>query len=102
MQKLWFKAKEYGYGWYPATWQGWVVLAAYVGVLGLLYYFCFGKLFGSAEKNPSGIEKSVIIFVVGMFISTTLLIVIAYKTGEKANQFPRHKPPADARGGEGV
>ena len=22
-QKLWFKAKLYGWGWYPCSWEGW-------------------------------------------------------------------------------
>lgn len=30
----WFPAKRYGWGWgLPITWQGWVVLAAYVGLI---------------------------------------------------------------------
>ena len=29
--KYWFPAKRYGWGWsFPATWQGWAVLAAYL------------------------------------------------------------------------
>lgn len=29
--RYWFAAKQYGWGWgLPLTWQGWVVLAAYV------------------------------------------------------------------------
>ncbi|MEM5446224.1 hypothetical protein [Paraburkholderia guartelaensis] len=29
--KYWFRAKRYGWGWgLPLTWQGWVVLVAYV------------------------------------------------------------------------
>ena len=32
----WFPAKRYGWGWgWPSSWQGWVVLAAFVGLLGL-------------------------------------------------------------------
>jgi hypothetical protein len=31
----WFPAKRYGWGWgLPLSWQGWVVLAAFVGLLG--------------------------------------------------------------------
>ena len=26
----WFKRKLYGWGWTPATWQGWLVLAVFV------------------------------------------------------------------------
>ncbi len=28
--KYWFKAKNYGWGWYPATWQGWLILAGFI------------------------------------------------------------------------
>jgi hypothetical protein len=34
MARYWFPAKRYGWGWGPpATWQGWAVLAAFVGLL---------------------------------------------------------------------
>jgi hypothetical protein len=33
-REIWFPAKRYGWGWgLPCAWQGWVVLAAYVGML---------------------------------------------------------------------
>ncbi len=32
--RYWFRAKRYGWGWgLPATWEGWVVLAGFVGLL---------------------------------------------------------------------
>ena len=32
--RYWFPAKRYGWGWGPpATWQGWVVLVAYIGLM---------------------------------------------------------------------
>jgi len=32
--KYWFRAKRYGWGWgLPATWQGWLVIAAFVALL---------------------------------------------------------------------
>ena len=32
----WFSAKRHGFGWgLPSAWQGWIVLAAFVGLLGL-------------------------------------------------------------------
>ena len=31
----WFRAKRYGWGWgWPSSWQGWVVLAAFIALLG--------------------------------------------------------------------
>jgi drug/metabolite transporter (DMT)-like permease len=37
----WFPAKRYGWGWgLPSSWQGWVALAAFIGLLtaGLLLF----------------------------------------------------------------
>ena len=32
--KYWFPAKRYGWGWgTPSTWQGWVVVVAYLGLV---------------------------------------------------------------------
>ena len=32
--RYWFPAKRYGWGWRPpSTWEGWVVLGVYVGLL---------------------------------------------------------------------
>jgi hypothetical protein len=39
--KYWFRAKQYGWGWgLPLSWQGWLVLAAFVAlmVLGALIF----------------------------------------------------------------
>lgn len=30
---LWFRAKRYGWGWTPATWQGWAIIAVYAAIL---------------------------------------------------------------------
>ncbi len=33
-RKYWFSAKRYGWGWgIPSSWQGWLVLAAFVALL---------------------------------------------------------------------
>ena len=33
MQHYWFRAKDYGWGWYPATWEGWLVLAIFIAAM---------------------------------------------------------------------
>ena len=49
-----FSAKRYGWGWgSPCTWQGWMVLAAYLGLM-----------VGAARLCPP--EKSVLGFVVAV------------------------------------
>ena len=73
MQKTnyWFKAKTYGYGWYPATWQGWVTILVYLVILaGLIYIF---------ETN---VEKYLVFYLVSVFVSSGLLVCISYKKGE--------------------
>jgi hypothetical protein len=35
-QTYWFPAKRYGWGWgLPSSWHGWVVLATFIGLLGV-------------------------------------------------------------------
>ena len=43
MKKLWFVNKTYGWGWRPATWEGWTVIAVWLVVyLGGLWWFTRG------------------------------------------------------------
>jgi len=35
MRKLWFKSKTFGWRWTPATWEGWVIVIGYAGVIAL-------------------------------------------------------------------
>ena len=75
MQNLWFKAKNYGWGWVPVSWQGWVVTLLYV--LGIVYILL--------ERDRDAIlgnhawENLIINFI----FLTLVFVLIAYKTGEK-------------------
>ncbi|KKP87224.1 MAG: hypothetical protein UR89_C0004G0013 [Candidatus Roizmanbacteria bacterium GW2011_GWA2_35_8] len=60
---LWFRAKNYGWGWYPSSWQGWIILSIY-----LIYLFY------------RGMETKRIIETI---FATILLIIICYLKGEK-------------------
>ena len=71
MSHLWFKAKRYGWGWYPVTWQGWVTVLAFI-VLAL----------GNALTIEEGETPSPLFFV-RIVILVTGLILICYKKGEK-------------------
>lgn len=71
--KYWFKAKTYGYGWYPATWQGWIILLAYLAIFGALVYIL--------ETN---VAKYPVFYFIAVFVITGLLIYISYKKGEPA------------------
>jgi uncharacterized membrane protein YhaH (DUF805 family) len=64
----WFKRKLYGWGWVPATWQGWLVILVWL----LLFTFSIQTLDHEWLKN--------------IFVTTILtvgLIYICYKKGEK-------------------
>lgn len=77
MQKtnvIWFKRKRYGLGWYPVTWQGWLVLAVYVFLI-----ITFTRSAAGAVYSDSDLLSHVILPVV---ILTILLIAICIKTGE--------------------
>ncbi len=73
-KKLWFRAKRYGWGWEPATWQGWTCLSCYIVSIILLASF-FVRL--------SLKEEGVYMFVSLCLLLTGLLIFVCFKKGEK-------------------
>ena len=74
---IWFKAKHYGYGWYPATWQGGLILVIYlIIVVGSAFFI------ESAENNLD--ESAVTTFLTIDLIATAALIVLSVMYGEKA------------------
>lgn len=68
MKRVWFKRKLYGWGWTPATWQGWVVVLVWV----ILF------VFGMAKMDYEEIKNLVLIFLM-----IGVLIYICYKKGER-------------------
>ena len=74
-EELWFKRKLYGWGWTPARWQGWVVI--------LVYVILFVKIFTGIDKNSHSVSDTLINMALPFLVSTTILLFICYKTGEK-------------------
>lgn len=74
MNQKWFRRKTYGYGWTPATWQGWVLTGAYVLVILWLAHV--------VDKQQSGREVFTH-FGVPLIIVTAIFLFIIYRTGEK-------------------
>lgn len=67
MKKLWFKNKRYGWGWVPASWEGWVAVLVYIlSAIGV----------GLVYTPESGF------FYVGFGVLTGALIALSYATGE--------------------
>jgi uncharacterized membrane protein YhaH (DUF805 family) len=74
-KKLWFRAKSYGWGWYPITWQGWAVLAVYVVLMvGFNTWI---------HNQPDADTNLLVAFVFPFIILSGVLIAICYKYGEK-------------------
>jgi polyferredoxin len=69
-KKFWFKRKRYGWGWYPATWQGWVVV--------LVWVFIFTLILDKFSRDAD-LPRLLISFA----IITFALIFLSYKKGEK-------------------
>ncbi|MAZ40877.1 hypothetical protein CL654_02070 [bacterium] len=72
-KKLWFKRKLFGWGWYPSSWEGWLVTFLYIGVMGMLGY--------SAEYVSD--DEFMLRVFLPLIVLTLLFIRIAYATGEK-------------------
>ncbi len=69
-QVYWFRAKRFGWGWgLPLTWQGWVVLAAFAGLV------LVGTLIFPPHKAPG--------FFIGYVLALiALLVAICWLKGE--------------------
>ncbi len=72
---LWFKAKRFGWGWYPCTWQGWVILLMYVFALVLNSIF--------VNNHVNSMPDLALQFFPETYVLTIFLIIICYVTGEK-------------------
>ncbi len=72
--KLWFRAKRYGYGWTPATWQGWLITLVFALLIGLV------GVITKREHSISDVLSSLFPFE-ALLVATLLGICI--KTGEK-------------------
>lgn len=73
-KKLWFKAKTYGWGWTPCSWEGWLVTGVYVALIVLL---------ALTLDEASPVREVMFIFVLPVVLLTITLIRIAYARGEK-------------------
>lgn len=75
-KKLWFKAKNFGWGWYPISWEGWLVTVLFIVLLILHPLLSF-----STTEEPTPVELS--LFFVRTVIFVALLIFVCYRRGEK-------------------
>jgi len=70
----WFKRKLYGWGWTPATWQGWLTVFLYVVLV---------LAFGLTIDNNSSVKEIVFTCILPITLLTITLVRFCYKKGEK-------------------
>lgn len=71
----WFKRKLYGWGWTPATWQGWTIIGSFIA-------FIIWDLRRISFMYPTG-DTSAYVSVLHVFLATAILIAICYYSGEQ-------------------
>ncbi len=70
-KKIWFPAKTYGFGWgTPTCWQGWAVLAVYLGLI------CAGTVFLGKVGSPD-------LFIAYIALLSGALVFVCWLKGEK-------------------
>jgi hypothetical protein len=84
MKKLWFKNKSYGYGWTPATPEGWAITAGFVFTVIINIYLY------SIEAYDTKVSVFVFLIAIVAFIG------IAYYTGEKLQWINTQSPSLEA------
>jgi hypothetical protein len=73
----WFPAKRYGWGWgFPVTWQGWVVLVAYIALV-----------VGGIPVVK--VSKGDIAYLGYVALLTIVLVTICWMTGEPPSRRSR-------------
>lgn len=70
----WFKAKCFGWGWTPVTWQGWAITIGYIALI---------VLFSLTIDEQSPRNEIAFTFALPVVFLTLIFIRIAYKKGEK-------------------
>lgn len=75
---VWFKARRYGWGWTPATWQAWALLAGYAIILLLAAILLLPH-----DKGGSMDTLAMVIFLLLAMSATLILVGISMQKGEK-------------------
>jgi hypothetical protein len=74
----WFKRKLYGWGWVPAKWQGWCIIFLYILLILSLVLVREKDIPGNSDSGSNFLT-----FALPIIVLTTLLIIVAYKKGER-------------------
>jgi hypothetical protein len=78
MAKRWFKARRFGWGWTPCSFEGWLVTV--ISVIALIG----ADLFAIATPETAPERNTVVILVLGWNVMVIgLTVTICWKTGER-------------------
>ena len=72
-EHYWFKRKIFGWGWTPATWEGWAILLIFIAIITANAFRLDDEFY---------IPETVYYFVGETAVLVLVLIYICYKTGE--------------------
>lgn len=75
MKKHWFKAKRYGWGWTPATWQGWIMTLLFIATALLNSY--------RLQLLTISVDTFIQNFIPELVALIFLFIILCAITGEK-------------------
>lgn len=80
-RKLWFRAKTLGWGWYPITWEGWLVTLIYsvVFAFSLIVFIGFAP---AALQGGAAFLPGFLILFSWLMLLTASLLKICYMYGE--------------------
>jgi hypothetical protein len=75
---LWFRAKTYGWGWTPASIEGWLVLGLFVvGIAADV------AMYTHRLHSGVGVRAATIWFLVWVAVLSAALIAVGWMTGER-------------------
>lgn len=73
-RKYWFRKRVLGWGWSPANWKGWVVVAAFFGL------FYLGRIVLRANAEASWANDGT--FAVYVVVLAAALVAVSYLKSE--------------------
>ncbi len=76
-EHYWFKRKVWGWGWTPATKEGWGVTLGYIALILLLAYSREASIAGNPDSG-----SNFLVFGLPILLLTAAFIFIVYKKGE--------------------
>lgn len=74
-KKIWFRAKRYGWGWYPNSLEGWGVILLYT--ITVIFHFI------NIDRFSHSASDTMINFLIPFIINTIFLMIICFIKGEK-------------------